>query len=88
MGIFDIDFDKYVEDAVMLFKSLGVNTVFEPRGLPGGLARDPAAFAKFAREHQVPSFAEYAEYPNVTAVEVVKALKVKQGLTAVLDQLQ
>ena len=28
MGIFDTDFDKYVEDAVMLFKSIGINTVF------------------------------------------------------------
>src|SRR5262249_39033818 len=28
-GIFDTDFDKYTEDAVALFISLGVNTVFE-----------------------------------------------------------
>src|SRR5215831_12963031 len=28
-GIFDTDFDKYTEDAVALFTSLGVNTVFE-----------------------------------------------------------
>lgn len=28
-GIFDTDFDKYTEDAVALFKSLGVNTVFD-----------------------------------------------------------
>ena len=89
MGIFDTDFDKYVEDAVMLFKSIGINTVFEYlEGFPEDWRENPAAFAKFAREHQVTSFAEYAEYPNVTAVEVVKALKVKLGLTAVLDQLQ
>ncbi len=89
MGIFDTDFDKYVEDAVMLFKSLGLNTVFEYlEGFPEDWRENPAAFAKYAREHQVPSFAEYAEYPGVTGVEVVKALKVKQGLTEVLDQLQ
>jgi len=28
-GIFDTDFDKYTEDAVALFKKVGVNTVFE-----------------------------------------------------------
>jgi hypothetical protein len=89
MGIFDTDFDKYVEDAVMLFKSLGLNTVFEYlEDFPEDWRENPAAFATFAREHQAPSFAEYAEYPNVTGVEVVKALKVKQGLTKVLDQLQ
>lgn len=89
MGIFDTDFDKYVEDAVMLFKSLGINTVFEYLvGFPEDWRENPAAFARFAREHQAVSFAEYAEYPNVTAVEVVKALKVKQGLSEVLDQLQ
>jgi hypothetical protein len=89
MGIFDTDFDKYVEDAVILFKSLGLNTVFEYlEDFPEDWRENPAAFATFAREHQAPSFAEYAEYPYVTGVEVVKALKVKQGLTEVLDQLQ
>jgi hypothetical protein len=89
IGIFDTDFDKYVEDAVMLFKSLGLNTVFEYlEGFPEDWRENPGAFAKYAREHQVPSFAEYAEYPGVTGVEVVKALKVKHGLTDVLDQLQ
>src|SRR5262245_25934081 len=28
-GIFDTDFDKYTEDAVAIFQSLGINTVFE-----------------------------------------------------------
>jgi hypothetical protein len=88
-GVFDTDFDKYVEDAVMLFKRLGLNTMFEYlEGFPEDWRENPASFAKYAREHQVQSFVEYAEYPNVTGVEVVKALKVKQGLTEVLDQLQ
>ena len=38
------------------------------------------AFAEFAREHQTLSFMEYAEYPDVTGVEVVKAVKVKTAL--------
>jgi hypothetical protein len=89
LGIFDTDFDKYVEDAVVLFKKLGLNTVFEYlEDFPKDWRENPAAFAKFARDHQVPSFAEYAEYPYVSGVELVKALKVKQGLTDVLDQLQ
>ena len=28
-GIFDTDYDKYTEDAVSLFNTLGLNTVFE-----------------------------------------------------------
>jgi len=28
-GIFDTDFDKYTEDAVSLYRTLGINTVFE-----------------------------------------------------------
>ena len=34
---------------------------------------------KFVREHQVPSFLEYGEYPYVTADEIKKALKVKSA---------
>jgi hypothetical protein len=89
IGIFDTDFDKYVEDAVILFKGLGLNTVFEYlEGFPEDWKENPAAFAKFAREHQANSFAEYAEYPGVTGVEVVKALKVKQSFSNLLDQMQ
>ena len=37
-GIFDTDFDKYTEDAVALFSSLGVNTVVrKPGRFPDGL---------------------------------------------------
>jgi hypothetical protein len=89
IGIFDTDFDKYVDDAVMLFKQSGITTVFEQlEGFPEGWRENPAAFAQFAREHQAPSFMEYAEYPAVTGVEVIKALKVKQALSDMLDQMQ
>jgi len=89
IGIFDTDFDKYVDDAVMLFKQSGITTVFEQlEGFPEDWRESPAAFAKFAREHQAPSFMEYAEYPSVTGVEVIKALKVKQALSDMLDQMQ
>jgi hypothetical protein len=89
IGIFDTDFDKYVDDAVMLFKQSGITTVFEQlEGFPEDWRENPAAFAKFAREHQAPSFMEYAEYPDVTGVEVIKALKVKAALSDMLDQMQ
>jgi hypothetical protein len=89
IGIFDTDFDKYVDDAVMLFKQSGITTVFEQlEGFPEDWRENPAAFAKFAREHQAPSFMEYAEYPDVTGVEIIKALKVKDALSEMLDQMQ
>jgi hypothetical protein len=42
----------------------------------------------FVREHQVPSFLEYGEYPYVTAVEIKKALRLKAAFSDMLDQMQ
>ena len=47
-----------------------------------------AAFVKFVREHQCPSFLEYGEYPYVTSDEIKKALKIKAALAEMLDQMQ
>ena len=88
-GIFDTDFDKYTEDAVALFRATGVDTVFENlEGFPADWKTNPAAFIKFVREHQCPSFLEYGEYPYVSADEIKKALKIKSALSEMLDQLQ
>ena len=88
-GIFDTDFDKYTEDAVALFISLGVNTVFENlEGFPMDWKTNPEAFVKFVREHQRPSFLEYGEYPFVSADEIKKALQLKSAFSEMLDQLQ
>ena len=88
-GIFDTDFDKYTEDAVALFTSLGVSTTFENlEGFPMDWKTNAPAFVKFVREHQCPSFLEYGEYPFVTADEIKKALKVKASLSSMLDQMQ
>jgi len=88
-GIFDTDFDKYTEDAVALFTKLGVNTVFENlEGFPMDWKTNTAAFVKFVREHQRPSFLEYGEYPYVTADEVKKALRLKKAFSEMLDQMQ
>jgi hypothetical protein len=88
-GIFDTDFDKYTEDAVALFTSLGVKTVFENlEGFPMDWQTNAAAFVKFVRDHQCPSFLEYGEYPFVSADEIKKALNVKNALSEMLDQMQ
>jgi hypothetical protein len=88
-GIFDTDFDKYTEDAVALFTSLGVDTTFENlEGFPMDWRTNTPAFVKFVRDHHYPSFLEYGEYPYVTADEVKKALRVKSALSSMLDQMQ
>jgi hypothetical protein len=88
-GIFDTDFDKYTEDAVALFISLGVNTVFENlEGFPMDWKSNVPAFVKFVRDHQRPSFLEYGEYPYVTADEIKKALRLKRSFSEALDQMQ
>jgi hypothetical protein len=88
-GIFDTDFDKYTEDAVTLFGITGLRTVFENlEGFPMDWQTNPAAFIKFVRDHQCPSFLEYAEYPFVSASEIKKALKLKAAFSTMLDQMQ
>jgi hypothetical protein len=88
-GIFDTDFDKYTEDAVALFSATGIDTVFENlEGFPKDWKTRPEGFVKYVREHHVPSFLEYGEYPYVTADEIKKALRVKAALSNMLDQMQ
>ena len=88
-GIFDTDFDKYTEDAVALFSKYGINTVFEnPEDFPTDWRTNVPAFVKFVRDHQCPSFLEYAEYPFASADEIKKALKLKQAFSSMLDQMQ
>ncbi len=88
-GIFDTDFDKYTEDAVAIFASSGLNTVFENlEGFPSDWKSNAPAFIKFVREHHCPSFLEYGEYPYVSADEIKKALKLKAAFSNMLDQMQ
>jgi len=88
-GIFDTDFDKYTEDAVAIFASTGLRTVFENlEGFPKDWQTNAPAFIKFLREHQRPSFLEYGEYPFVSADEIKKALKLKASFSQMLDQMQ
>jgi hypothetical protein len=88
-GIFDTDFDQYTEDAITIFTQSGVNTAFENlEGFPTDWKTNPEAFIKFVRDHQCPSFIEYGEYPYVSADEIKKALRIKNALSEMLDQLQ
>jgi hypothetical protein len=88
-GIFDTDFDKYTEDAVMLFTKTGIDTVFTNlEGFPEDWKENPDAFVEFVREHQFPSFLEYGEYPYVSAEEIKKALRLKAAFSDMLDQMQ
>jgi len=88
-GIFDTDFDKYVEDAVALFNKSGITTVFTNlEGWPDDWKTNVPAVTKFFREHQLPSFLEYGEYPYVSADEIKKALRLKAAFSTVLDQMQ
>ena len=88
-GIFDTDFDKYIEDAVALFASTGITTVFTNlEGFPENWQGNVPAINKFFRDHQCPSFLEYAEYPYATEDEIKKALRVKGAIATMLDQMQ
>ena len=88
-GIFDTDFDKYIEDAIALFNSTGITTVFENfEGWPDDWRTNVNAVVRFFREHQCPSFLEYGEYPYASADEIKKALKLKAAFSQMLDQMQ
>jgi hypothetical protein len=88
-GIFDTDFDKYIEDAILLFNKTGISTVFmNLEGWPEDWRTNAPAVIKFFRDHQCPSFLEYGEYPYVSADEVKKALTLKAAFSNMLDQMQ
>lgn len=88
-GIFDTDFDKYIEDAIELFVKTGITTVFvNLEGWPEDWKTNVPAVTKFFREHQRPSFLEYGEYPYVSADEVKKALELKDAFATMLDKMQ
>ena len=88
-GIFDTDFDKYLEDAIALFNATGIDTVFlNLEGWPEDWRTNLQAVSKFFRDHQRPSFLEYGEYPYVSATEIKKALRLKAAFGAALDEMQ
>jgi hypothetical protein len=88
-GIFDTDFDTYLDDAIALFTQTGVTTVFTNlEGFPEDWKTNVPAVAKFFHDHQHPSFLEYGEYPYATTDEIKKALRMKRSFAEALDQMQ
>ncbi|RKG52513.1 hypothetical protein D7X30_33440 [Corallococcus sp. AB011P] len=88
-GIFDTDFDKYTEDAVVIFTRSGINTAFENlEGFPMDWKTNTQAFIQFIRDHQCTSFLEYGEYPYFTSDEIKKALKLKAAFSEMIEQMQ
>jgi hypothetical protein len=88
-GIFDTDFDKYCEDASVLFGKSGIHSAFEAlEGWPEDYATNPASIVTFFREHQFPSFLEYSEHPYVSCEEIQKSLKLKAAFGDMLDLMQ
>lgn len=88
-GIFDTDFDKYIEDAIALFMKTGITTVFvNLEGWPEDWRTNVQAVARYFHDHQNPSFLEYGEYPYATADEIKKALTLKAAFASMLDQMQ
>ena len=88
-AIFDTDFDKYTEDAVAIFNSTGINTVFTNlEGWPEDWLENPGACVQFFRDHHCQSFLEIADYPYVSADEIKKALTLKASFSTMLDQMQ
>lgn len=89
IAIFDTDFEQYTEDAIRIFNSVGMGSLFlNLEGFPEDGMKNPEAFKKFVREHQQPSFLEYSEYEGVTVKEIKQALKVKQAFSDMLDAMQ
>ena len=88
-GIFDTDFDQYLDAAGAMFNQPGITTVFTNlEGWPEDWRTNVAAVGKFFHEHHCPSFLEYGEYPYATADEIKKALKLKKSFSEMLDQMQ
>jgi hypothetical protein len=88
-GIFDTEFDTYIDDAVKLFIETGVTTVFvNLEGFPEDWKSNVPAVIKFFREHHRPSFMEYSEYPYATTDEIKKALRTRRAFGDMLDQMQ
>jgi len=88
-GIFDTDFDKYCEDASVLFGKTGIQATFEAlEGWPEDYATNPESIVRFFRDHQWPSFLEYSEHPYVTCDEIRKGLQMRAAFSEVLDQMQ
>lgn len=89
IAVFDTNFEQYTEDAIKIFNSVGIGSLFlSLEGFPEDGMVNPEAFKKFVREHQCDSFLEYSEYEGITVKEIKQALKVTRAFSAMLDAMQ
>ena len=89
IAVFDTDFEQYTEDAIKIFNSVGMGSIFlNLEGFPEDGMQNPEAFKEFVRQHHCPSFLEYSEYPGVTVKEVKRALAVEKAFSEMLDAMQ
>jgi len=89
IAIFDTSIEDYTEDAIKIFNSVGMGSLFlNLEGFPEDGMRNPEAFKKFVREHHCKSFLEYSEYEGVTVKEIKRALKVEGAFSTMLDAMQ
>ena len=76
-GIFDTDFDKYTEDAVALFSTSGLNTVFENlEGFPEDWKTNPAGL------RQVRPGAPVPELPGIRGVSLCERRRDQESAQA------
>ena len=88
-GIFDTDFDKYTEDAVSLFTTLGINTVFENlEGFPERLEDERSGVYRVRSEPPAAKLPRVWRVPVRGADEIKKALTLKAAFGTMLDQMQ
>ena len=89
-GIFDTDFDKYIDDAVALFNQTGINTVFDNlEGLPEDWKTNVPAVHQVRSRTSV-SRASWNTGSILTsrADDIKKALRLKKAFSEMLDQMQ
>ena len=89
-GIFDTDFDKYTEDAVVLFRKTGIDTAFENlEGFPMDWKTNTRGVHQVRPRPPVQrASSSTASIRTSSSDEIKKALKIKAALAEMLEQMQ
>ena len=82
MSTFDGDGDAYINDFAAYIPDQIDLIIGEAEGFPG--IRNPN-IKDWIVKHQVAATYFYSAYPNVSVIDVCKALKIKGGLDVVLE---
>jgi hypothetical protein len=80
-GIFDTDFDKYTEEAILLFSRYRLNAVFENlEGFPEEWKTNAPAFVRFVREHLRPSLLNTESIPTFPQTRSILEYRVPKSI--------